>query len=130
MLTLTLRTDKPEAEVGLYDNLHQLAYISWLAHRELAETLHYKLKAILDENSKSWNEVSAIAIYAGPGSFTGLRIGFSVADTLAASLNIPIVATKGEQWISKAIAELSINSSYEQVLPEYGSLPHITKPKR
>jgi hypothetical protein len=44
MITLTVRTDKPEAEVGLYKDNEQLAYISWQAHRELAETLHGKIR--------------------------------------------------------------------------------------
>jgi tRNA threonylcarbamoyladenosine biosynthesis protein TsaB len=36
-------------------------------------------------------ELSAIVLSAGPGSFTGLRIGYSVAKGLAHALNIPVV---------------------------------------
>lgn len=36
-------------------------------------------------------ELNAIVLSAGPGSFTGLRIGYSVAKGLAHALNIPIV---------------------------------------
>jgi hypothetical protein len=43
MLIITLRTDKPDAEIGLFDSSRQLDYYTWQAHRQLAETLHTKL---------------------------------------------------------------------------------------
>ena len=33
MLLLTIRTDKPEAELGLFDSDTKLAYFTWPAHR-------------------------------------------------------------------------------------------------
>ena len=47
MLILTLRTDKPEAELGLYKNTHCLSYLNWQAHRKLAETIHKKIQELL-----------------------------------------------------------------------------------
>lgn len=129
MLTLTIRTDKPEAEIGLYEDLNELAYDTWSAHRQLAETIHHKIQRLLEQNNKTLIDLRSIAIYEGPGSFTGLRIGFSVANALAYGLNIPISAKGSENWIKKAIAELKAGQGSKQVLPEYGSLPHITKPK-
>lgn len=37
MIILSIRTDKPEAEVGLYKDSVQLAYETWTAHRALAD---------------------------------------------------------------------------------------------
>jgi len=39
----------------------------------------------------SARDLSGVAVSAGPGSFTGLRIGYSVAKGLAHALNVPIV---------------------------------------
>ncbi|HWT55434.1 MAG TPA: tRNA (adenosine(37)-N6)-threonylcarbamoyltransferase complex dimerization subunit type 1 TsaB [Candidatus Microsaccharimonas sp.] len=130
MLTLTIRTDKPEAEIGLYDTTEQLAYTTWQAHRELAETLHAKLNELLASQQKTLKDVQGIVVFKGPGSFTGLRIGITVANALAYSLSIPVVANEDPQWLQNGIARLENGDTDEIALPEYGALPHITAQKK
>jgi tRNA threonylcarbamoyladenosine biosynthesis protein TsaB len=130
MLILTIRTDKPEAEIGIYKDTGQLDYVQWQADRQLAETIHTKLKALLDAQSLALSDVQAIVVFKGPGSFTGLRIGTSVANALADGLTIPIAGTTGKDWITQGIGRLSTGQNEHIVLPEYGSPPHITKPKK
>jgi tRNA threonylcarbamoyladenosine biosynthesis protein TsaB len=129
MLILTIRTDKPEAELGLYLDNQQIAYTTWQAHRALAETIHIKIKELLESEAKNLHEIEAIVVFRGPGSFTGLRIGFSVANTLASSLNIPIVATIGDNWINGGLNRVYGGQNEHIALPEYGSPPHITLAK-
>jgi tRNA threonylcarbamoyladenosine biosynthesis protein TsaB len=129
MLILTIRTDKPEAELGLFEDQTRLAYFTWPAHRQLAETIHLNIKELLSSYQKDLKDVEAIAAYKGPGSFTGLRIGLSVANALASGLNIPIVAMGKEDWIQEAITQLMKGQNDKLALPEYGSPPHITQPK-
>ena len=129
MLILTIRTDKPEAELGLYDGDHQLAYETWTAHRQLAETLHGKITSLLKDQNRDLHDLDALACYAGPGSFTGLRIGLSVANALAHSLGIPIVATTGGEWLKTAVVALADGRDDKVALPEYGADVHITRQK-
>ncbi len=130
MLILTIRTDKPEAEIGLFENTEKLVYLTWPAHRELAETIHTKIRLLLEEHSKQLKEIGGLVVFKGPGSFTGLRIGASVADTFADSLKVPIVGTTGEKWISDGIAGLTNGQNDATVMPEYGAEPHITAPRK
>jgi tRNA threonylcarbamoyladenosine biosynthesis protein TsaB len=130
MFILTIRTDKPEAELGLFNDNAKLAYSTWPAHRQLAETIHLKIKELLESQGRGLNDLNGIAIFKGPGSFTGLRIGLSVANTLADSLNLPIVSETGKDWREKAGARLQSGESEQIALPEYGAEPHITKPKK
>lgn len=130
MLILTLRTDKPEAEIGLFEDRKQLNYEKWEAHRRLAETLHQKIADLLAFSGYDWGEIQAVVYYQGPGSFTGLRIGASVANALACSLDTKLVEANGAQWINNAIDKLLLGKSDNVVLPRYGQPVHITKQKK
>jgi tRNA threonylcarbamoyladenosine biosynthesis protein TsaB len=130
MLILSVRTDKPEAEIGLQNDREQQSYVKWLADRQLAETLHQKIKQLLDDNNLVYKDLQAILVYRGPGSFTGLRIGISVANAFSYSLGLPIVGSGGEVWIAEGVTKLIRGENEKQVVPEYGSEPHITRPKR
>ena len=130
MLILTVRTDKPEAEIGLYDETGQVAYEVWTAHRQLAETLHGKIRDLLQHTGYELHNLGGIACYAGPGSFTGLRIGLSTVNALAYGLQIPVVAQTGDDWQTVAVARLADGDDDKLALPEYGADVHITVPKR
>jgi tRNA threonylcarbamoyladenosine biosynthesis protein TsaB len=130
MIILTLRTDKPEAEIGLFNDATKLAYVSWQAHRQLAETLHTKIDELLTQQQKTWHDVQGIVMYEGPGSFTGLRIGLSVGNALAYSNDIVATGAGGDDWIQEGLAKLRTgNIKRQPVLPVYGSDAHITPPR-
>ena len=45
---------------------------------------------MLDDKGVGLNDISAIEVVPGPGSFTSSRIGVAVANALAFGLNIPV----------------------------------------
>lgn len=126
MIILTLRTDKPDSEIGLFDSDKQLGYETWEAHRRLAETLHIKIEATLKAHNKDWKDIGGIVAYKGPGSFTGLRIGISTANTLAYSYDALIIGTTGANWLADGLAALKAGQNEAPIVPEYGSEAHIT----
>lgn len=130
MKILTVRTDKPEAEVGLYEDDARINYVIWEAHRGLTITIHKRIQEILDKSSINWNDINAIVCFEGPGSFTGLRIGLSVANALAYAESIPVVTTAGKEWISDGISRLLQGEDNKVALPAYGRSVNITQPKK
>lgn len=130
MLSLTIRTDKPEAEIGLYDDQRQLTYSIWQAHRELAETIQQRIDTMLRQQGKQLGDLQGIVVFKGPGSFTGLRIGLTVANALAYALHIPIVASSGEGWLLAGLAKLTQGLDEQITLPAYGADPHTTRQKK
>lgn len=129
MIILTIRTDKKDAEIGLYDDETQIAYETWEAHRALAETLHIKINAMLQSYKKDWHDIEGVMVYQGPGSFTGLRIGISVANALAYALSVPIKEGVGDDWLSKSL-EYTFESDKKFIVPFYGVEAIITSPTK
>ena len=98
--------------------------------RQMARFLLKFLRDSLAERQKEFKDIAAIGVFKGPGSFTSLRIGLTVANTLAQSLNVPIVGETGEDWQRKALDRLENKQNDQIVLPEYGAAPRITAPKK
>ncbi len=57
-----------------------------------AEKLHVFIKQILHNNHYTFSDLDAVAVSAGPGSYTGLRIGVSAVKGLCYTLKIPMIA--------------------------------------
>lgn len=152
MTILAIRTDKPEAELYLFDlnssvaksfvaregqpeqksyflpgamgNPEGVSYrpkatIKWQAHRELSQTIHSKIQEILASQGLTLGDVGGVVCFGGPGSFTGLRIGLTVANSLAYAQNIPIVARRGEKWIEAGIKDLASGKNDKVATPYY-----------
>jgi tRNA threonylcarbamoyladenosine biosynthesis protein TsaB len=57
-----------------------------------AEKLHVFIEDILKDSQINFQEIKAVAVSKGPGSYTGLRIGVSTAKGLCYALGIPLLA--------------------------------------
>lgn len=51
------------------------------------------IEEMLRDNALNLADISQIKLNTGPGSFTGLRVGISVAQTIGALFNIPVNGT-------------------------------------
>ncbi len=49
---------------------------------------------VLKKNKLSTSDIKEIEVNTGPGSFTGLRIGVAIANTLGWSLGVPVNGKK------------------------------------
>jgi tRNA threonylcarbamoyladenosine biosynthesis protein TsaB len=130
-MIVTIKTDNPVAEIGLYDQAGtQLSYFTWQADRQLAKDLLGTLRAELAKQKADWSDIKGVIVFEGPGSFTGLRIGATVANTLAYGQSVPIVGARYDDWIAAGLAKLQAGANDMQVLPHYGAEATITKPKK
>ena len=102
----------------------------WEAGRTLAKNMLQFLEDKISSHGGRWVDLEGIGIFRGPGSYTGLRIGITVLNTLAESLRIPIVGATGDEWVDICLERLSQGETDKVVLPEYGADAHITKPRK
>lgn len=89
MLTLALDTTAKTAAVALYDG-RLLCDFSVNNTKTHSENLIYMINSALECIGKKPSDIERIAISAGPGSFTGVRIGVAAVKGLAFGKNIPI----------------------------------------
>ena len=61
------------------------------------------INLILIENSTDISSLDYIAITIGPGSYTGVRVGLSIAQGIAFSLSIPLVPINTMDVLCSAI---------------------------
>lgn len=128
MPTLAIKTDNPTAEIFLIKDGSIAAQNVWEAHRNLADTLLTNIDDLCKNSGIKYADLSRIAVYEGPGSFTGLRIGVSVANAFGNSLGIPVTASTGEDWLDKCTRDTYELKKF--VTPQYGSEPTITAQKK
>jgi len=129
-MILALRTDKPDAEVYIYDNGKQRIAHTWHAERQLANQLLGVLRDQLAKVDADFTAITGIVVFQGPGSFTGLRIGITVANSLAYGLEVPVVTTQGNDWLVRGLARLQSGNNDRLALPHYGAEASISKPKK
>lgn len=79
---------------------------------KILEFIHDKLQ----ENGADWADISEITFFSGPGSFTGLRIGAAVVNTLADQLRVPLFDQHGVK--------------HQIILPVYGRPANISTPRK
>lgn len=91
-MLLAIDTATRKIGIALYDGvqvLHEAVWQSPYRHTvELAPAIHDALSSA----KSTMEDLSAIGLAIGPGSYTGLRIGAAVAKGLAFSLNLDLIA--------------------------------------
>lgn len=129
-MILLLNTSTPKTELILVEADGSRRSFEWDSGRGLSKGLLGFMRNSLAELGADFSGIAGLGVYKGPGSFTGLRIGIAVLNTLADSLEVPIVGVTGGDWIEKSIELLDAGTDEKIILPFYGADAHITKPRK
>lgn len=88
---LGIETAVERVGVAVGDSRGITAAASLTSDRRHAESLTPMIQFVLDQAALSMSDLSAVAVDAGPGLFTGMRVGIAAAEALAWALEIPVV---------------------------------------
>ena len=77
------------------------------AEKESAAWLHTAIEQLLNQNNTHLQQLNAIAISAGPGSYTGLRVGMAAAKGLCYALHIPLITINTLQIMAASVKDTS-----------------------
>ena len=90
MKILAIETSVKESSIAIMDN-NDCYELFTDTMNDTAKSLPILVENALNKTKNSFQDLDAIAISMGPGSFTGLRVGLSYAKGLSLALNIPII---------------------------------------
>jgi tRNA threonylcarbamoyladenosine biosynthesis protein TsaB len=90
-----------------------------------SELLTSSIQNILNENNLTVKDLSAVSVGIGPGSFTGLRIGFSVAKGLCYPHNIDLIGISSLKIIANSV--IKENKNIISLIKDKGDHFYISK---
>lgn len=90
-MLLAIDTSTKIASIALYEESEVRSEHSWHSHDNHTVELMPNLVRMLKQQGVGLRELTGVAVGVGPGSFTGIRIGMSVAKGLSLALELPIV---------------------------------------
>src|ERR687884_2380176 len=90
-LILSLETATRAGSISVSRGESLLAFRSGDAQASHSTHLLIHIKSVLDEAGVTLQDIDLFAVAAGPGSFTGLKIGLATAKSFAATLDRPCV---------------------------------------
>ena len=100
---------------------------------EVAFNENYKTNLLLEKFLKrskvTPKQLTKIVVCSGPGSFTGIRVGISLAQALGFALGIPMAAIPKNK-VPQDLAKLTEVKGGKTLTVNYGQKPNITKSKK
>jgi tRNA threonylcarbamoyladenosine biosynthesis protein TsaB len=91
-LILSIDTAMAKAGICLSKDGVALSILENTEQKEHAAWLHQAVQEIMQATGHRPGDLQAVAVTAGPGSYTGLRVGMAAAKGFCYALNIPLIA--------------------------------------
>jgi len=92
MLTLGINTASSLTSIALLRDSKCIAENSWESNNDEAEKLMPAIVKLMEKIEKELSQIKKVIVVSGPGSFTGLRVGVTVANTIAYLNNCELYA--------------------------------------
>lgn len=136
-LILAINTASKETAVALVEGKPPDATLlteqSWVSEANESQKVLPAIQEMLQKTDKTWEDLSEIFVVKGPGSYTSLRVGITIANTLAWKLDIPMLTTDTfEIWEARLSEKerqskhhIAIQSGRDKFLLKGDTLPRL-----
>jgi len=91
-LILNIETSTQVCSVCISNDKHVLSLKESNDQKSHAKLLTFFIDQVLKESKHTFNDLDAVAVSKGPGSYTGLRIGVSTAKGICYAKDLPLIA--------------------------------------
>jgi len=104
MITLGIECSSRQGSLALIKEGELLAEKSWIAERVRHNTIFQTLGNLIEKVNISYSDISFYAVGRGPGSFSGMRMSFAVAQALALPSKAEVRAVSSGAALALAVA--------------------------
>ena len=104
-LILQIDTALEIAHVSIAREGNVLAQRQNETQNDHAAWLHIAIQAVLEESGIHLDQLNAVGVTAGPGSYTGLRVGMSATKGLCYAKNLPLIAVSSLQLLAAGVKD-------------------------
>ncbi|MDJ1502605.1 tRNA (adenosine(37)-N6)-threonylcarbamoyltransferase complex dimerization subunit type 1 TsaB [Xanthocytophaga agilis] len=111
-LILSIETSVKACSVALHQSGKLLAISQFLVEKATSQILTVAIEQIIKDLGYSLNNLEAIAVAKGPGSYTGLRIGIATAKGLCYALQVPLLAVNTLEVMTEDVKRFFSMSEY------------------
>jgi len=102
-IILNIETAVQTSSICLAENDRPISVKINPSQKDSAAWLHVAINEIVSENHFNFQQLDAIAVSEGPGSYTGLRVGMATAKGLCYVLNRPLITINTLRMIASAV---------------------------
>lgn len=110
MMLVAIDTSSDTSGIALWDDSGLIAQTQWQSGRRHSEQVLAQLDALCRLCDLPPSRITQVAVSCGPGSWSGIRVGISIAKGLAIANDIPVVAVSALDvlaWPWRGIAPVS-----------------------
>lgn len=136
-MILLIDTATEKTAIGLAKEGRLLAHRIWTSQQNQSQELLPEIDKLLKKTKSSPQALQSVVVNTGPGSFTGLRVGLSVANAFSFALNIPVIGVSRFELAAKNFGRKKTTFQIPARADEYYTAPvenfklkgkpHITK---
>ncbi len=130
MMLFINTTDFDSVKFALINSEQVKEFSKQLAFNQNYQTLHW-LEKFLTKQKTNIKQVKKIVVCSGPGSFTGIRVGISLATAIGFALSIPVVTIPKKEVPDhlQDLLKTKTTTTTKKLRLNYGQKPKITKSK-
>ena len=99
-MLLAVDTSSSQLGLALYNGAQVIAESVWTSRARHTVELAPALAELFQRTGVSINDIQALGVALGPGSFTSLRVGLAFVKGLALARNLPLIGIQTLDWVA------------------------------
>jgi tRNA threonylcarbamoyladenosine biosynthesis protein TsaB len=117
MAFLCIETATPVCSVALADEQKEICSLRHAEEQSHSVALTLLIEKAFAESELKWADLQAVVLSLGPGSYTGLRIGTSVAKGIAYARKIPVIGINTLESMAWGFKNLQNTEANDLLVP-------------